>query len=146
MREYYKKLDKSFFKYGITIPKDYVKDFIFDVDIPLGESREIKIIFRKKQYDAKLSHVNRSKAKDVYQIRWDSNRELLSLLKQEFIQTYFAIESQEFNFKQNNEYYVTHLLGGNQEVAIFKPLNDFEILLDVYIKIETPYDNILKNL
>ena len=50
MREYYKKLDKSFFKYGITIPKDYVKEFIFDADIPLGESREIKITFRKKPY------------------------------------------------------------------------------------------------
>ena len=34
MREYYKKLDKSFFKYGITIPKDYMKEFIFDDDIP----------------------------------------------------------------------------------------------------------------
>ena len=38
------------------------------------------------------------------------------------------------------------MLGGNQEVAIFKPLNDFEILLDVYIKIETHYDNIFKKL
>ena len=146
MREYYKKLDKSFFKYGITIPKEYVKEFIFDADIPLGDSREIKIIFRKKQYPARISHVNRLKAKDVYQIRWDSNKELLSLLKQEFIQTYFAIESQEFTSKQNNEYHVTHLLGGNQEVVIFKPLNDFEILLEVYIKIETPYDNISKKL
>ena len=37
MREYYKKLDKSFFKYGITIPKEYVKEFIFDADIRLGD-------------------------------------------------------------------------------------------------------------
>ena len=39
MREYYKKLDKLFFKYGVTIPNDYAKEFIFDVDIPLGQSR-----------------------------------------------------------------------------------------------------------
>lgn len=38
------------------------------------------------------------------------------------------------------------MLGGNQELAIFKPLNDLEILLDVYIKIETHYDNIFKKL
>ena len=38
------------------------------------------------------------------------------------------------------------MLGGNQEVVIFKPLNDFEVLLEVYIKIETPYDNIFKKL
>ena len=146
MREYYKKIDKSFFKHGITIPKDYVDIFIFYDPVPLGTSREVKIIWKKKEYNAKLSNVNRKGASAVYQLRWDLNKELLSLLKQEFIQTYFAIESQEFNSKQNNEYHVTHLLGGNQELAIFKPLNDLEILLDVYIKIETHYDNIFKKL
>ena len=146
MREYYKKIDKSFFKHGITIPKDYVDIFIFDDPVPLGTSREVKIIWKKKEYNAKLSNVNRKGASAVYQLRWDLNKELLSSLKQEFIQTYFAIESQSFEAKEKQEYHITHLLGGSQEVVIFKPLDSYHILLETFIKIETPYDNIFKRL
>lgn len=146
MREYYKKIDKSFFKYGITIPKDYADIFVFDNPVPLGTSREVKIIWKNKEYIAKLSNVNRKGATAVYQLRWDLNKELLSSLKQEFIQTYFAIESQSFDAKVKKEYYITHLLGGSQEVVIFKPLDTTHILLETFIKIETPYDNIFKRL
>ena len=67
-------------------------------------------------------------------------------MKQEFIQSYFAIESQNFEAKEKQEYYVTHLLGGSQEVVIFKPIDINHILLETFIKIETPYDNIFKRL
>ncbi len=144
MREYYKKIDKSFFLYGITIPNAYVEDFLFDEPILLGTSREVKVIFKKKEYIAKLSHVNRRGASPVYQLRWDSNKELLSSLKQEFIQTYFAIESQKFEAKAKQQYHVTHLLGGSQEVVIFKLQDKNHILLETFIKIQTPYDNIFK--
>lgn len=146
MREYYKKLDKSFFKYGITIPQNYIDIFLFDEPIPLGASREIKIIWKKKEYAAKISNVNRKGAKAVYQIRWDTNKSLLASLKQEFIQTYFAIESQNFAAKEKQEYYVTHLLGGSQEVVVFKPQDRDHILIETFIRIETPYDNIFKRL
>lgn len=144
MREYYKKIDKSFFQYGITIPNAYVEDFLFDEPVLLGTSKDVKVVWKKKEYTAKLSHVNRKGASPVYQLRWDLNKELLSSLKQEFIQTYFAIESQKFAAKERQQYHVTHLLGGSQEVAIFKPQDKDHILLETFIKIETPYDNIFK--
>lgn len=146
MREYYKKIDKSFFKHGITIPNNHVEDFIFDSPVPLGASRDVTIIWKKKEYFARLSNVNRKGANSVYQLRWDQSKELLSSLKQEFIQSYFAIESQNFEAKEKQEYYITHLLGGSQEVVIFKPIDINHILLETFIKIETPYDNIFKRL
>ena len=146
MREYYKKIDKSFFKHGITIPNNHVEDFIFDSPVPLGTSRDVTIIWKKKEYFARLSNVNRKGANSVYQLRWDQSKELLSSLKQEFIQSYFAIESQNFEAKEKQEYYITHLLGGSQEVVIFKPIDINHILLETFIKIETPYDNIFKRL
>lgn len=94
---------------------------------------------------ARFAHLNR-KAGDVYQIRWDNNRELLFSLKQEFIQSYFAIESQNFAAKEQKRYYKTNLLGGSQEVVIFKPINSDLIKMETFIKIETPYDNIFKRL
>ena len=146
MKDYYKKLDKSFFNRGITIPKEYISSFLFDVPIELGTSRKVKILWKNKEYEVNFCHVDRKGGSDVYQIRWDNNKELLSSLKQEFIQTYFAIESQNYEAKEKQKYYVTHLLGGSQEVIIFKPIDASTIKLETFIKIETPYDNIFKKL
>ena len=145
MKDYYKKIDKSFFKYGITIPKDYVQYFTYENPVELSTSRDITIIWKKKEYSARLAHVDRKKG-DVHQIRWDNNRKLLSSLKQEFIQSYFAIESQNFAAKEQKKYYITNLLGGSQEVIIFKPLSIGTIELETFIKIETPYDHTFKRL
>lgn len=145
MKDYYKKVDKSIFNYGITIPKDYVQYFTYENPVELGTSRDITIVWKKKEYSARLAHVDRKKG-DVHQIRWDSNKELLSSLKQEFIQSYFAIESQNFAAKKQKKYYITSLLGGSQEVIIFKPLGISTIELETFIKIETPYDNTFKRL
>ena len=142
--DYYKKIDKSFFKYGITIPKKYEESFLRNEKIEIGTSRKVKVIFKKKEYDASLNYVNRKNASPVYQLRWDNNTELLTELKKEFIQSYFAIESQNFESKKNNEYYVTNLMGGNQEVLVFSPKDPYHINLETFIKIETPYDNIFK--
>ena len=146
MKDYYKKVDKSFFKSGITIPKEYVSSLTYNVPVELGTSRKVELIWKGKEYEANLAHVNRTGGSDVYQIRWDNNKELLSSLKQEFIQSYFAIESQNFEAKEKQEYYITHLLGGSQEVIVFKPVNESTIKLETFIKIETPYDNIFKKL
>ena len=146
MEEYYKKIDKSFFTYGLTIPNKYINIFIRDEEIELGTSRKIKIIFKGKAYESKISNINRKKARNVYQIRWDSNYELLATLKKEFIQSYFAIVSQNYIAKKEKRYYVTNLLGGNQEVVIFKPISIDEIYMETFIRIETPYDNIFKEM
>lgn len=146
MNEYFKKVDKSFFNYGITIPRDYVDIFLCGEPIVLGTSREISISFKNNKYDSRLNHVNRRGASDVYQIRWDKNYELLSDVRKEFIQSYFAIINQNFHAKKENKYFVTNLLGGNQEVVVFRPVNKQEINLETFIKIETPYDEIFKAL
>ena len=141
--EYYKKIDKSFFKYGISIPKAMKDYFLFGEDIPVGESRDVIIKWRNKKYKEKIVHIN-SKSR-VYQIRWDNDIELLRELKTEFIQSYFAIQSADKDAKEKDEYYITKLLGGNQEVVIFDIKDDY-IELKPFIKITTPYDNIFKQL
>lgn len=143
---YYKKIDKSVFKYGIAIPKEYISMFLQNETIEAGSSIEINVIFKKKKYAARLIHTKYESSRSIYQIRWDNNSELLNELKKEFIQTYFAIESQNYDSKLKGEYFRTNLLGGNQEVLIFKPLSTTLIELETFIKIETPYDNIFRDL
>lgn len=143
---YYKKIDKSIFNYGIAIPKEYVNLFLFNVDIDQGSSREIVIKFKKHDYSARLIHIKNQSGKSAYQIRWDNNFVLLNELKKEFIQTYFAIESQNYDSKLKGEYFRTNLLGGNQEVLIVKPISANQIDFETFIKIETPYDNIFRDL
>jgi len=143
---YYKKIDKSVFKYGIAIPKEYVSMFLQTETIEQGSSIEIEVIFKKKKYSARLIHGKNQSGKSIYQIRWDNNIDLINELKKEFIQTYFAIESQNYDSKLKGEYFRTNLLGGNQEVLIFKPVSVTLIDLETFIKIETPYDNIFRDL
>jgi hypothetical protein len=143
---YYKKIDKSVFNYGIAIPKEYVESFLLDEIIEQGTSREIIVNFKKENYSARIIHLKNQSGKPNFQIRWDNNIELLRELKKEFIQTYFAIESQNYDSKIKGEYYRTNLLGGNQEVLIVKAINSKLIELETFIKIETPYDNIFRDL
>lgn len=145
MDKYYKKMDKSIFKYGLTIPKEYEEMFLKGHEIKIGEGRNIKIKFKNKEYSCRLRNVNRKTTTNVYQIRWDNNNDLINELKKEFIQSYFAIMSDEFNEKNiNKKYSRTNLLGGNQEVLIFKSIDYETIELETFIKIETIYDNIFK--
>lgn len=140
----YKKIDKSIFKYETTIPVKYIESFLQNVEIKIGNSRKVYIEFKKNKYEAFINHVNRKTASPVYQIRWDNSDELINELKKEFIQSYFAIESQNYESKLENKYYVTNLIGGNQEVMILIPIDPFNIKIETFIKIKTPYDNIFK--
>lgn len=144
--EYYKKIDKSFFEYGITIPQKYVPVFLQGETIELGKSREVTIKWHKKIFYAKINHVNRKSSTPVYQLRWDHCHELKAELKQEFVQSYIAIKSQNFVANSVKKYYITNLTGGNQEVMIFEPLSASEIILSTFIKIETPYAELFKKL
>lgn len=146
MREYYKKLDKSFFYRGVTIPKEYIDDFLFNEPLEMGTSREVVISWGEKCYKVRFTHNYRKNSSSEYQLRWDSNTELLADLRKEFIQSYFAIESQNYKAKLEKKYYITNLLGGNQEVIIFRPKTVTEIEIKTFIKIETPYDNLFKRL
>lgn len=142
--EYYKKIDKSIFRQGFTVPVQKIQDFTFSENIELGSSRKIIIQFQNIKYSALLCHVDIKNKKSVHQVRWDNNLELINALKKEYIQTYFAIESQNYNAKADNKIYRTNLLGGNQEVLIFRSLQIDLFEIETFIKIETPYDNIFK--
>jgi hypothetical protein len=85
--EYYKKIDKSFFDRGITIPNKYVDIFIKEKIIKIGYSKKINIIFNGKSFNASLLIANRRNANPAYQcqIRWDQNVDLINMLKKEFI-------------------------------------------------------------
>ena len=93
MKEYYKKIDKSFFDGKVTIPNQYVDCFVESKDFDQYKSRDIIIKFKGKKYDGKYCFVHQSNGRNVLQISYD--KKLVVELKQEFIQTYFAIESQK---------------------------------------------------
>ena len=143
MNEYYKKIDKSFFDGRVTIPNDYIDCFVDQKEFDTCNSRNISIKFKNKKYDGKFCFVHQKSGRQVLQIAY--NQELITALKQEFIQTYFAIQSQKL-LKSTDKKFQTNLLGGNQEVVIFKSIDTSTIELVTFIKIETPYDNIFKNL
>jgi hypothetical protein len=145
--EYYKKIDKSIFYYGTTLPRKYITSFTHDTPLEPGASRKVKMLWAKRgSFDALLVHVDRRNSTPVYQLRWDRNYELLLELKKEFIQSYLAIESKNYEANLEGRYFITDLLGGNQEVLILRPIDLHSIELETFIRISTPYDNIFKRL
>lgn len=143
MKEFYKKIDKSFFDGKVTIPKDYIDSFVDVKEFDVHNSRNIIIKFNKKLYQGKFCFVHQSSGRNVFQISYENK--LVNALKQEFIQTYFVIESQKI-LKSEDKKFQTKLSGGNQEIAIFKSIDDSTIEIKTFLKIETPYDNIFKKL
>ena len=142
---YYKKIDKSFFRYGFTIPNEHINEFLCGQNIERGKSREVSLVWGKRKFKAEIRHVKRQVG-DVYQLRWDHNREFKTTIKKEFIQSYIAIKGQEFIARDANRYHVTHLSGGNQEVMVFDVVSPNEIKLSVFIKVNTPYNELFKRL
>jgi len=140
--EYYKKIDKSTFDGKITIPKEYWSYFINPDNELWGTHRKILLKFKSKNYGGKFSFVIQSTGRKVFQISLDAN--LVKTLKKEFIQSFIAIQSQKILSKDRK--FHTDLVGGNQEVVIFKPIAENEIQLITFIKVETPFDTLFKHL
>ena len=103
-KSYHKKVDRSMMDWGLTVPQDFIKDFEAGSPVKLGSSRNIEILWDKKTYIAKLSHVNRRSAKSVFQIRWDSNNELLNKVRKTFIQSYVVLKSQKELFDKAKDF------------------------------------------
>ena len=76
--EYYKKADKSMFRYGITLPARIVKEFTFGHVPKPGTSRPVTLFWKnkRKKYQASLMNVKRTSAQVVCQLRWDNNDKL----------------------------------------------------------------------
>jgi hypothetical protein len=144
--EYYKKVDKSLFRYGAIIPKKYVDTFMHGKKLKSKERREVMLKWKgkKTKFQALIIHARKNNGQTYFGFRWDHNKELLLTLKKEFIQSYLAIESRDYENKIKGKYYKTDLLGGNQEVLIFRSKSPVDIELETFIKITTPYDNIFK--
>lgn len=143
MKEYYKKIDKSFFDGKVTIPNDYIDCFIDPTEMNDNTSRNINIKFKSTVYTGKYCFVHQKNGRQVFQISY--GKELTRKLKLEFIQSYFAINSQKL-LSDGSKKFKTNLMGGNQEVVIFKAINYSTIEFVPFIKITTPYDNIFKSL
>lgn len=142
VREYYKKIDKSFFDGKITIPNEYIGTFVDPSEMIHCKSRKVTIRFKKKEYEGKFCFVHQSSGRLVLQISYLND--LCKLLKQEFIQTFLAIESQKLLNK--NKKFQTNLLGGNQEIVTFKVIDDDYIEMLPFVKIKNSFDNLFKRL
>ena len=125
--EYYKKIDKSTFDGKITIPKKCWAYFINEEDEDWGSHREIKIKFKNKEYNGNLCFVLQAGNRKVLQ--FGLGGELVKVLKNEFIQSYIAIESQKL--LPRNKKFHTELSGGNQEVITFELVDKDLIKIEV---------------
>jgi len=148
LNSYYKKIDRSMMDWGFTVPQDYIKVFEASKPVKLGSSRKIFIFWDKKKYEAKICHVNRKKYKSVYQIRWDSNRELLNKIRKTFIQSYIILKSQKelFDLSEKGKHFRTQLSGGQQEVIVFKVISRDNIEAKTFIKIDNGWNDLFERL
>jgi predicted GIY-YIG superfamily endonuclease len=139
MWEYYKKIDLSCFQSGLTIPKEHENWLKENIDIGLGDSKKIIFKFKNHDYDAVLNYVNR-KGDPYFQFRWD-NKEFMNILRKEFIYSYIILMG---NYTNKDK---TKIIKYNsKEVLKFKSNNINKYELDVFIKQETPFDNIFLRL
>jgi MoxR-like ATPase len=87
-----KKVDWSIFEYGSHIPIEFHIDFQEangGETVPIGQSRKLNLIIEDQIYEASLSHVNQSSHnRNSLQLRYDSNKELKSLMSSRFEKTY----------------------------------------------------------
>ncbi len=95
-----KAVDKSTLYQGVSIPVAFQKLFYEKVGITLsrGESTQIKILMDGKEYPVKLTNQSFDENKyptrsDILQIRYDSNSELLGVLRSKFSRTWEALTS-----------------------------------------------------
>ncbi len=143
----YKKVDNSVFKYGVTIPKSHIKYFEFGKPIKAGTSRPVNIVWGKDKFQVRLSHVKRNKYGNVYQIRWDSNKELINKLRRTFIHSYIVITSKKIlhERKKSSKQFRT-IISSGEEVFILTPMNSSNIKLEVFVQIKDEWDPLFKRL
>lgn len=146
---YFKKIDRSLLEGWVIIPKEYWADFLHGESITPSTSRDIKIKYKNKSYKAKLYHVNRKGTSNVYQLRWDSDKELLAVIRKDFINSYVILKSQKElheNTSGGEKKFRGHLNAGNQEVVTLKSFSADEIHIEPFIKIKTEWNTLFERL
>ena len=144
---YYKKIDRSATEGTITIPKKLVNDFLAGKKLPVGTSREIKIVWAKKHFTARLKH-GATRGNDYYQVSYANNTELLKFFRKTFIWSYTVLKSQKelFDSKESEKQFRSKLEGGQQEVLILQPIDHSQIEFKVFIKIESEWNKLFERL
>lgn len=146
---YYKKIDRSLLEGWVIIIKEYEDDFLHGEIIAPSASRDIKIKYKNKFYKAKLYHVNRKGHSNVYQLRWDSDKDLLAEIRRDFINSYIILKSQKElheNINGGVKKFRGHMDAGNQEVLTLKSISVNEILIEPFIKIKTEWNALFERL
>lgn len=146
---YYKKIDRSTLEGWVIIPKEYESDFLDREKIKPGTGKEIKIKFKNKYYKSKLYHVNRKNNSNVYQLRWDTDKDLLRLFRKEFIHSYVILKSQKELHENNSsklKKFRSRIEDGNQEVVSIRSISSNEIHIEPFIQIKTEWNTLFERL
>jgi hypothetical protein len=140
----YKKVDSSMFKGWITLTTNFVEENPIKNNLLLGKGKEITVIFEDKKYQCSLRWVNR-KINAVYQLRFDSNKDLVKKIREEFIQSYVIIKSQR-ETQQDEKQFRSNLKAGNQEVLIIETINEKTLIFKTYIQVKSEWNTLFKRL
>lgn len=143
----YKKIDRSTLNWGITIPTHLYEDFPGRKGLKLGASKQIKILWDRKAFSAKLNHSSTGRNKYL-QIRYDMNPYLLKKLRKTFIQSYVILQSKKelFDATETERQFRSHLPGGHQEVLTIQPVDPNTFQFNVFIRIENEWNALFQRL
>ena len=144
---YYKKIDRSTLEWGITIPKNLVKEFLGGRNLPLGKSRTINIEWDRNKYQGRIMH-SANRQSEYYGIRYDSDADLLKRLRKTFIYSYIVLKSQKelFDSKEERNQFRSKFPGGQQEVLILQPIDYCNIKFEMFIRIKNEWDKLFQRL
>lgn len=150
MGSYCVKINKSLLTSGkITLPNDAVKTLMDVSNWEVGQSKDIKLIFKDKEYLGKFAFKVRNArnssngGKPYYQISY--NIELTKALKKEFIHTYLSLAAERISHEQKLKYHRSSD-EVNREVLQLKSNRDNIIYLSTFLKLNTEYDLIFEQM
>ena len=126
-----KRVDKSLLRYGTCIPDKYAKEFETPPPIKPGERRDLLLIIEDRVYDIEFRYIKRKGGKPIYQLRWDSNKELLERLRSIFKHSYKLILAQERFYKSQGKYHITKLHEDDLEYIVFIPIGHNYIATEI---------------
>jgi len=135
--------------WGITFPNEIAAYFRKNrKDIKLGKGGDVQVVWDGKPYTLRLGNNNRRHG-NVWQLRWDISKTFLKKVRRTFIQSYVVLKSQRESFdlrKTQRKQFRTKLLGGQQEVLLFRVVNPKTIKCEVFIQIKNDWNTLFERL
>lgn len=136
-------------EWGVTIPQEFERDFLAGKKIRPGTGRKVELFYDKQSYTIRLQHVHRRQYGNVYQLRWDINKDLLRKLRRTFILSYVRLKGQKELFDSNKgqrKFFRGHLEASQQEVMEFRPISSKKIEAKTFIRIEDDWNPLFERL